>query len=100
MGYKLLLHPIIEKQLAKIPAPFNQRLVNAMRALCTEPRPAQAKHLTQGLYRIRVGEYRVVYAVFDQEGVVFVGKVARRSEKIYRDLNVLLASARKSADID
>jgi mRNA interferase RelE/StbE len=96
MAYRLLLHPIIEKQLAKIPRVYGQRLAGAMRLLSTEPRRAHAKHLTQELYRIRVGEYRIIYAVFDQEQVVFAGKVARRSEKIYRDHTVLVTTARKS----
>jgi mRNA interferase RelE/StbE len=100
MAYRLLLHPIIEKQLAKIPSAYAQRLADVMRLLSTEPRPDRSKHLTQELYRIRVGEYRIIYAVFDQEQVVFVGKVARRSEKIYRDLNALVATARKSVKPD
>lgn len=67
-----------------------------MRSLREDPRPAGCKHLAQELYRIREGEYRVIYAVFDQEQTVFVGKVARRSEKVYRDAAALLVAARKS----
>lgn len=92
--HRLLLHPTIEKQLSKIPPARARRLADAMRALRTDPRPHQSKHLTENLYRIREGEYRIIYAVFDAEAVVFVCKVGRRSEKIYRDLAVLLASAR------
>jgi mRNA-degrading endonuclease RelE of RelBE toxin-antitoxin system len=47
------------------------------------------------MYRVREGEYRIVYAVFDKEQVVFVGKIGRRSEKIYRDVAMLLATAHK-----
>ena len=93
--YRLLLHPSIEKQLARIPKPYAKRLADIMRALRSDPRPLQSSHLIQELYRIREGEYRIIYAVFDQEQTIFVGKVARRSEKVYRDLATLLASARK-----
>jgi len=92
--HRLLLHPSIEKQLAKIPPAQARRLADAMRALRDDPRPQQCKHLTENLYRIREGEYRIIYAVFDTELVVFVCKVGRRSEKIYRDLAALLAAAR------
>ena len=92
--YRLLLHPNIEKQLAKIPTAFATRLVQAMRALKKDPRLEQAKQLDQEMYRLRVGEYCIVYAVFDKEQVVFVGKVARRSEKVYRDVTQILARVR------
>jgi len=96
--YRLLLHPDIEKQLRRIPKTYGQRMVDAMRKLRQEPRPAHCKHLSGEMYRIREGEYRMIYAVFDDEQVVFVGKIARRTEKIYRDIAVLLAAARKAVD--
>ena len=105
--YRLLLHHNVEKQLSKIPTSFvpqglpsvARRIADAIRALREEPRPVpQSKHLTQELYRVRDGDYRIVYAVFDQEQIVFIGKVARRSEKVYRDLIALLAAAREAAE--
>jgi len=94
-GYRLLLHPNIEKQLARIPKIYAHRLAEVMRSLRVNPRLDQSKHLTGELYRIRGGDYRIGYAVFDPERVVFVGKIGRRSEKIYRDLASLLAAARR-----
>jgi len=41
------------------------------------------------MYRIRVGNWRVVYAVFDRDNLVIVGKIARRSEKTYDGLDGL-----------
>ena len=38
-------------------------------------------------YRIRVGDYRVIYAVFDQERIVKVTDVLRRDDQTYRRLN-------------
>lgn len=95
--YQLILHANIEKQLAGIPKTYARRVVEGMRSLKVDPRPFHAKHLGGDLYRIREGVYRVIYAVFDEERVVFVGKVGRRSEKIYHDLSSLLAAARKAA---
>ena len=93
--YRLYLHPNIEKQLSRIHKGYAERLANAMRSLREDPRPVQSKHLGQEMYRVREGEYRIVYAVFDKEQVVFVGKIGRRSEKIYRNVAILLATAHK-----
>lgn len=94
--YRLILHANIEKQLTGIPKVYARRVAGVMRSLRNDPRPIQSKHLGGELYRIREGDYRVIYAVFDKERVVFVGKVGRRSEKMYRDLSSLLAAARKA----
>jgi mRNA interferase RelE/StbE len=95
-GYRILLHSNIEKQLSRIPKAQALRIVEAVRSLKEIPRPVHSKHLTGELYRIREGNYRIVYAVFDVERVVFIGKIGRRSEKFYRDLASLLAAARKA----
>lgn len=93
MVYVLKLHRDVEKQLSHIPGKQQERVVKAMRSLRTEPRPPGSKHLDDVLYRIRVGQYRIIYAVFDQEVVVVVCKVARRTEKTYRDLDAVLKKA-------
>jgi mRNA interferase RelE/StbE len=93
MAYKLKLHRQVEKQLGRIAKKQRERLVKAMRSLCEEPRPRGCQHLVDELFRIRVGEFRVIYAVFDDEVVVVVCKVARRTEKTYRDLEILLDRA-------
>lgn len=94
--YRIFLHPNVEKQLARIAKVYAKKIAGAIRALGADPRPTQSKHLSQEMYRIREGEYRIVYAVFDKEKVIFVGKVARRSEKIYRDVATLLDAARRA----
>jgi len=37
------------------------------------------------VYRLRIGPYRVIYRVFDEEQVILIGRIARRSEGTYRD---------------
>jgi mRNA interferase RelE/StbE len=90
MAYELKLHRQVEKQLSRIGKRERERLVEAMRSLREEPRPQGCENLIDALFRIRVGQYRIIYAVFDEEVVVVVCKVARRTEKTYRDLEVLL----------
>jgi mRNA interferase RelE/StbE len=98
MPHHLKLLPGIERQLRKIPGRDRERVVEAMRSLATEPRQPGTTHLSENLYRIRVGNYRVVYAIFDTDLVVLICKVARRTEAAYRDIRALLKRARDALD--
>jgi len=93
MPYELKLHRDVEKQLEKIPKKQRERLVETMRSLREEPRPIGCVKLEDRLYRIRQGQYRIIYAIFDDEIIVFVCKVIRRTETIYRDLKNMLDRA-------
>jgi len=45
------------------------------------------------LYRVRAGQYRIIYAVFDRDVIVFICKVAKRTETTYHNLKKLLDRA-------
>ena len=47
--------------------------------------PHNSVRLQDDLYRVRVGDYRIIYAIFDVELVVLICKTARRAEATYRD---------------
>ena len=94
MPYQLKLLADIEKQLRRIPPPDRERVVEAMRSLAIEPRQKGTTLLLENLYRVRVGNYQILYAVFDAEVVVLVCKIARRTERTYKDLGELLKRAR------
>jgi mRNA interferase RelE/StbE len=94
--YRLLFHPGVEKQLARNPRPYAERLVKAIRALGSDPRPSQVKQLDKEMFRLREGDYRIVYAIFDEERIVYIGKVERRSEKTFREIARLLERARQA----
>ena len=95
MSYTIKLHRHVEKQLERIPKKQRGRLVEAMRSLRDEPRPPGCLKLEEMLYRIREGQYRIIYAIFDDELVVFICKVARRTEATYRNLPKLIDRAIK-----
>jgi mRNA interferase RelE/StbE len=66
-----------------------ERVVAAVWGLRENPRPHGAKKIRGPIYRIRVGDWRIVYAVFDKDRLVIVGKVARRSERTYEGVDEL-----------
>lgn len=75
------------KELAKLDKPVARRLITAIDALSADPRPSGVRPLVgyPNLWRIRVGEYRVVYTIKDTELVVLALRVAHRST-VYRRL--------------
>jgi mRNA interferase RelE/StbE len=66
-------------------AKLRQRLRSAIDGLANEPRPSDSLKLkgSDELYRVRVGDYRIVYLVRDHELVVVVIQIGHRRE-IYR----------------
>ena len=72
-----------QRDLDKFSGDDLERVVAAIRGLRENPRPHGAKKIRGPIYRIRVGDWRIVYAVFDKDRLVIVGKVVRRSERTY-----------------
>lgn len=70
------------KELKKLPMPVIGRILHAVEALATSPWPDGARKLTdtKSTYRIRVGDYRVIYNVFDRRLVIEIIKVRDRKE--------------------
>jgi mRNA interferase RelE/StbE len=75
------------KELAKLDKTQVRRIVNAIDALHDDPRPHGARALVDypGLWRIRVGDYRVIYTTKDAELVVLALRIAHRGA-VYRNL--------------
>jgi mRNA interferase RelE/StbE len=75
------------RALAKLDKPVRRRIQHAIDHLQDDPRPPGAVALRglRGAYRIRVGDYRVIYSVDDGELMVLVVDLGHRRE-IYRDL--------------
>ena len=83
--YELQVERLARKELVRIPRSGYRRLEAAIDGLAREPRPRGTKNLRGGgnLCRIRVGEYRVLYAVFDKERLVKILRVQRRTTTTY-----------------
>ena len=84
-SYKLTIGSRAAKELSALSAAVAQRVDAAILALSGDPRPHGAKKLKgrRKLWRIRVGDYRVVYSIDDDQTVVDVIGVPHRS-KAYR----------------
>ncbi len=82
MAYRLALSPRASRDLKKLPARAQERLKDHIDALANAPRPRGVVKLEGEIdtFRIRVGDYRVLYEVHDQDFLVIVLKVADRKE--------------------
>ena len=83
--YRILLERAAEKDLARLSSEIHDRVVAAIQALATNPRPPGCRKLagSKNDWRIRVSDYRVVYEIADQIRVVRVNRVRHRRE-VYR----------------
>jgi mRNA interferase RelE/StbE len=84
-SYKLTIGSRAAKELSGLSAVVAQRIDAAILGLSDNPRPHGAKKLKGGrqLWRIRVGDYRIVYSIDDDQAVIDVIGVPHRS-KAYR----------------
>ena len=85
MAYRVELLPAARRDLKRLPQPAQRRIVLALRELEDEPRPAGVVKLTgdENLWRIRVGEYRVLYEIHDNRLLVLVLRIGHRKD-VYR----------------
>ena len=83
--YSVLLERAAEKDLARLSAEIHDRVIDAIKALGKNPRPSGCRKLVGGTndWRIRVGDYRVVYEIADTIRVVRINRV-RHLKEIYR----------------
>lgn len=85
--YTVEWRPNAEKELAKLDKPVRARIVRRVEALANDPRPSGVLKLTgpDNLWRIRIGDYRVIYTIQDDRLIVSVVRVANRGA-VYRDI--------------
>jgi mRNA interferase RelE/StbE len=79
----------IKRELHRIPPRDRARIAEALQALADDPRPPGIVQLEQHVYWLRVGDYRVIYKVLDEERIILIGRIVRRSESTYRNLRRL-----------
>jgi mRNA interferase RelE/StbE len=83
--YAVEFRPSARKSLASLPRRDQLRIAATAEALGREPRPIGAKKLAaeEGLWRIRIGSYRLIYKIEDDKLVILVLKIGHRKD-VYR----------------
>lgn len=84
MSYEILIEKSAQRVLARISQPHQDRILRAIESLRSHPRPQGAKKLSgRDAWRIRVGDYRVIYEINDDESIVLIVTLGHRRE-VYR----------------
>lgn len=84
--YSIEIKKSAAKEIEDLPPADRRRVVERIGTLAEDPRPAGCEKLAGGeRYRVRQGDYRIVYSVEDERLVVWVVKVGHRRD-VYRSL--------------
>lgn len=85
MAYSILLAPPAERQFKAFPQAVQKHLVKRLKTLEANPCPPGIKKLAgeDNLFRVREGNYRIIYRIRDKELIVLVLKIGDRKE-VYR----------------
>ena len=80
-NYSIEIKKSASKEIAKLPKTILSRILEKIRLLESDPRPTGCKKLSADeKYRIRVGNYRVLYEIVDDRLIVYVVKVSHRKD--------------------
>lgn len=87
MAYTVKFKRIAEKQFSALPMSAKKGLAQRIDALCDDPAPHNAEKLAgqNGLWRMRWGDYRIIYEKPNLDGEITVLKIGHRRE-VYRQL--------------
>ena len=84
-AHKIIFDRDVDKDLTKLPKHIVKNILKKVMSLSNQPRPAQSLKLTgtTGLYRLRMGDYRIIYAIDDLSKEIVVYHVRHRKD-VYR----------------
>ena len=82
MTYTVILSPDARRQFLKLPRALQERLQPRIDALADNPRPPGVKKLKgyRDYWRIRVGDYRIIYTIQDDRLIVTVLRIGNRRD--------------------
>ena len=85
MPYRIQFTPRAERDLAALPRVDQVRIASRIDSLATTPRPAGCKKLKgpDRFYRIRIGDFRIIYSIGDRKLIILVIRIGNRRD-IYR----------------
>lgn len=79
--YRIQFTRSAQKELSRIPKKDQIRIITRIQELSKEPRPAGSKKLTnEEKYRVRQGNYRILYQIKDEELIIVLVKIRHRKD--------------------
>ncbi|MCX5748704.1 MAG: type II toxin-antitoxin system RelE/ParE family toxin [Candidatus Saganbacteria bacterium] len=82
--FRILFHKTAEKKFSRLDKPTQNRIAKAIDAISINPKLGTALHgALKGSYRIRIGDFRVIYEIIEKEQIVLVHAIGSRGD-IYK----------------
>jgi mRNA interferase RelE/StbE len=83
--YRIIIERRAQKEAEKIPSKHRAAIDKTILSLSHNPRSQKSVKLTdrEG-YRVRVGDYRILYSIYDEAGIVVVYRIRTRGKSTYR----------------
>jgi len=79
----------VQRELDSLQRTDYQRVIARLRSLADSPRPRGCEKLYDNIYRMRVGDIRIIYLIDEASKRVEVGGIRRRTERTYREIEDL-----------
>ncbi|MDO8589422.1 MAG: type II toxin-antitoxin system RelE/ParE family toxin [Armatimonadota bacterium] len=81
MSYRVLILRRAQKELSELPAIAYDRVREALLSLSSDPRPRQSRKLaSRNGWRLRIGDYRVIYEINDADRTITILHVGHRRD--------------------
>ena len=86
-GYSIQFSPASARELRQLSAQIKRRIRSVVTSLSTDPRPPGYRKLRgyDRLYRVRVGNYRIIYEIDDVSRLISIARLSHRRD-VYRSL--------------
>jgi mRNA interferase RelE/StbE len=84
-SYKVIIKRSAEKEIEALPLKDRRRVVGKIQSLADNPRPPGCEKLSGAdKYRLRQGDYRILYEIIDRDLIITVVRVGHRRDVYYR----------------
>ena len=82
MAYKVEITPAAQRTIKKLPKNIQRLIIAKIELLANDPRPGGVVKLsaTESLYRVRTGDYRIIYEIQDKILLIVITKVGHRRD--------------------
>lgn len=85
MIYKTIIEKKAQKEAEKVPLKYRSAIDKTILSLSSDPRPIGCKKLTEREgYRVRAGDYRILYSIDDAAKVVVIYRIKIKGKSTYR----------------
>ena len=81
----------VRREMDALREPDRRRVLASLRALADQPRPVGCEKLYDDVYRVRVGDWRIIYLVDETNRRVEVGGIRRRGDRTYKGIDDLFS---------